>query len=191
MGTKHVIFQSFSISALSSDLLKFYIGALPEHTGLYYIKGGIPAIVTLIILLSKGYGKYEVKTSQSDKKTSMCWIVIPIIHYVTNIGYFGIIFIFNIIMFIVVMQKAKRVTSEKQKNVMKKSCAIVGLTSILGIIWGLTFFSFGHMLLPQIYLFTILNSLQGFFILLWSCHLRHQTGTTSSTNSTNQTSVSK
>ncbi|ETE60880.1 G-protein coupled receptor 56 [Ophiophagus hannah] len=46
---------------------------------------------------------------------------------------------------------------------------LLGLSCILGIPWGLVFFAVasGTFKLVAVYLFTIINSLQGFLIFLW------------------------
>ncbi|MED6285814.1 hypothetical protein CHARACLAT_033058 [Characodon lateralis] len=41
----------------------------------------------------------------------------------------------------------------------------------MGITWGLAFLGSGYVNYPVLYLFCILNSLQGFFIFVWICLL--------------------
>lgn len=40
-------------------------------------------------------------------------------------------------------------------------CSLLGITTLLGITWGLVFFSFGQLTTAALYSFSILNSLQG------------------------------
>ncbi|CAB1438536.1 unnamed protein product [Pleuronectes platessa] len=50
----------------------------------------------------------------------------------------------------------------------RDTCTLLGVTTLLGLTWGLVLFSFGSLTVPGLYLFCILNSLQGVFIFLWS-----------------------
>ncbi|CAI9532543.1 unnamed protein product, partial [Staurois parvus] len=47
--------------------------------------------------------------------------------------------------------------------------SVAGITFLLGITWGLGFFSFGPGKIVIQFLFTIFNSLQGFFIFFFYC----------------------
>lgn len=48
-------------------------------------------------------------------------------------------------------------------------CSLLGITTLLGITWGLIFFSFGQLTTAALYPFSILNSLQGLLNLPWLC----------------------
>nr|XP_014352383.1 PREDICTED: adhesion G-protein coupled receptor G5-like [Latimeria chalumnae] len=149
---------------------------------------GLPvSLVSLILIIKKeAYGFYAIQTEGSYKNASMCWITDPTVHYVTNVGYFGCIFVSNTIILVIMALKLLNLTSANRPR-WKDACMILGFTSLLGITWGLAFFSFGSLLLPQLYLFTIINSLQGFFVLLWYCALRRQKKKASSNNTTQAT----
>lgn len=51
-------------------------------------------------------------------------------------------------------------------KVIKSICRLLGVVALLGLTWGLAFFSFGQLTTPSLYLFCILNSLQGLHNLL-------------------------
>ncbi|XP_043563128.1 adhesion G-protein coupled receptor G5-like isoform X1 [Chiloscyllium plagiosum] len=144
--------------------IKYYIQKLAV------IGWGLPAIVVLIcIAIPDIYGEFVIE-KQDGKNTSMCWIKEKVVHYITNCGYFSIIFFGNTIILITVCTKLfylKRQRTEEQGSVWKDLWTILGLCCLLGITWALAFFSFGPLRLVEIYLFTIFNSLQGFFIFLW------------------------
>uniref|UniRef100_A0AAQ4R9M0 Adhesion G protein-coupled receptor G2a n=1 Tax=Gasterosteus aculeatus aculeatus TaxID=481459 RepID=A0AAQ4R9M0_GASAC len=50
--------------------------------------------------------------------------------------------------------------------------SIVGLIVLLGLTWGFSLFAWGPLYLPFVYLFTIFNSLQGFFVFIFHCAVK-------------------
>lgn len=60
------------------------------------------------------------------------------------------------------MMRALRSNMDSQRKRVKKDIVtVLGLTCLLGTTWALAFLSFGAFLIPQLFLFTIINSLQG------------------------------
>uniref|UniRef100_A0AAY5KFY8 G-protein coupled receptors family 2 profile 2 domain-containing protein n=1 Tax=Esox lucius TaxID=8010 RepID=A0AAY5KFY8_ESOLU len=55
---------------------------------------------------------------------------------------------------------------------LQASEAVASLTFLLGLTWPITFFTWGPARVPLLYLFTILNSLQGFFIFVFHCLMK-------------------
>ncbi|MEQ2309395.1 hypothetical protein AMECASPLE_038213, partial [Ameca splendens] len=120
-----------------------------------------------------------------------CWITDDSFFYSLNLVYYTIIFIFNSGILMAVASsicKMKRVlkthskhracTDGKSSGVPQRfstSCqsgfTLLGLTCLMGITWGLAFLGSGYVNYPVLYLFCILNSLQGFFIFVWICLL--------------------
>ncbi|XP_053311847.1 adhesion G-protein coupled receptor G2 [Spea bombifrons] len=136
---------------------------------------GLPAVVVAIILaVNKDlYGLQSSGKYPNGSSDDFCWIH-EIIFYVTVVGYFGIIFLLNVSMFIVVLIQLCRIKKQKQLGYQRKTTlqdlrSVAGITVLLGITWGLAFFSWGPGKVVIIYLFTIFNTLQGFFIFIFYC----------------------
>ncbi|CAB1339601.1 unnamed protein product [Coregonus sp. 'balchen'] len=92
---------------------------------------------------------------------------------VTTVGLFGLVFVFNLGMLAVTVRRllclhTEQMSGEKGRA-RRDTCTVLGITCLLGITWGIIFFSFGQLTTPGLYLFCVLNSLQGFFIFLWFC----------------------
>ncbi|XP_054899561.1 adhesion G-protein coupled receptor G2 [Poeciliopsis prolifica] len=137
---------------------------------------GVPMIVVIIVIaIDKNiyglmsYGKFPDGTSDD-----FCWIKNDIAFYVAVVAYFGVIFIFNIIMFGVVLVQLHRIKKQNPHNNKHRSTAqdarsVIGITLLLGLTWGFAFFAWGPVNLAFMYLFAIFNSLQGFFIFVFHC----------------------
>lgn len=98
-----------------------------------------------------------------------CWITEDYITYGVNISYFTLLFLFNTGVLITVSKKIfllhKKVDKRHSKMPACKDIGtVLGLMCLLGIAWGLVFFTSGYTNLPILYLFCILNSLQGRFL---------------------------
>ena len=65
--------------------------------------------------------------------------------------------------------KIRRKTAETDKNNLQWILGTVSLTFILGITWLFGFLFFSQESITLAYVFTILNSLQGFFIFIVFC----------------------
>lgn len=97
--------------------------------------------------------------SPGESLSSRCWLTSLPAHYAT-LCYAGLILLFNMLVLGRVVMILRRI--RRQKGQARKDWAtVLGLTCLLGTTWGLAFFSFGVFLVPHLYLFTILNSLQG------------------------------
>ncbi|KAB1273340.1 Adhesion G-protein coupled receptor G5 [Camelus dromedarius] len=144
---------------------------------------GVPASLVLLLVAVKSsvYGPYVIPLSNSQgnstgfQNMSICWVRNPGVHSVLVMGYGGLTSLFNL----VVLAWALRVLHKlraKEKAPGPRACrdtvTVLGLTVLLGTTWALAFFSFGVFLLPQLFLFTIFNSLYGFFLFLWFCSQR-------------------
>ena len=97
--------------------------------------------------------------SPRESPSARCWLTSPPAHHAT-LCYAGLILLFNTLVLGRVVMILRRIRRQKEQA-RKDWVTVLGLTSLLGTTWGLAFFSFGVFLVPQLYLFTILNSLQG------------------------------
>ncbi|KAJ8278162.1 hypothetical protein GJAV_G00084580 [Gymnothorax javanicus] len=140
---------------------------------------GVPLIVVIIVIaINKdnygllSYGKYD--DGSSDE---FCWIRNDIAFYVAVVAYFCLVFVVNLAMFVVVMVQLRRIKRQnphgtQHRNGLQDLRSVAGLTFLLGLTWGFAFFAWGPVNLAFMYIFAILNSLQGFFIFVFHCALK-------------------
>ncbi|XP_045895829.1 serine-rich adhesin for platelets isoform X2 [Micropterus dolomieu] len=140
---------------------------------------GVPMIVVIIVIaINKdnyglvSYGKFTDGTSDD-----FCWLKNDIAFYVAVVAYFCVIFLFNFVMFIVVLVQLCRIKRQNPHNSHHRTTlhdvrSVVGITFLLGLTWGFAFFAWGPVNLPFMYLFAIFNSFQGLFIFVFHCALK-------------------
>ncbi|XP_032911910.1 adhesion G-protein coupled receptor G6 isoform X2 [Catharus ustulatus] len=145
---------------------------------------GLPALVIAIILASANtnashvYGKdLYGRDANGQGGDDFCWIKNEVVFYVTCAGYFGIMFLMNVAMFIVVMvqicgRNGKRTNRTLKEEILRNLRSVVSLTFLLGMTWGFAFFAWGSLTLAFLYLFSIFNSLQGLFIFVFHCAMK-------------------
>ncbi|NXM48490.1 AGRG2 protein, partial [Gymnorhina tibicen] len=134
---------------------------------------GLPVVVVSIVLAVSpdNYGLITTGKISINGPDEFCWIKNRIVFYITAVGYFCLIFLINISMFIVVLIQLCRIKKKKQLGAQRKTSiqdlrSVAGLTFLLGITWGFAFFTVNEVFT---YLFTIFNTLQGFFIFIFYC----------------------
>nr|XP_012640132.1 adhesion G-protein coupled receptor G2 isoform X2 [Microcebus murinus] len=137
---------------------------------------GLPAVVVTIVLTISpdNYGLGSYGKFPNGSPDDFCWINSNAVFYITVVGYFCVIFLLNISMFIVVLVQLCRIKKKKQLGAQRKTSiqdlrSIAGLTFLLGITWGFAFFAWGPVNVTFMYLFAIFNTLQGFFIFIFYC----------------------
>ncbi|XP_004626107.1 adhesion G-protein coupled receptor G5 [Octodon degus] len=145
---------------------------------------GVPAFLVLLLLIIKSsvYGPYVIPVTHSQENgtgiqnVSMCWVRSPVVHSILVMGYGGLTILFNLVVLAWALRVLRRLRVRKKgpgPRACRDSVTVLGLTVLLGTTWALAFFSFGVFLLPQLFLFSIFNSLYGFFFFLWFCSQRY------------------
>ncbi|XP_051577996.1 adhesion G-protein coupled receptor G5-like [Myxocyprinus asiaticus] len=137
---------------------------------------GIPALLVGGLLTVHDshhfYGTKEVKLLDTNT-TKFCWITEPVVLYGVNLCYFSLVFLFNSLILVTVSREILKLkhldNKQKKRAVCKDASTVLGLMCLLGTSWGLVFFSTGYTNYPILYLFCILNTMQGFSIFLWIC----------------------
>ncbi|KAM4546072.1 uncharacterized protein PAE49_018501 isoform 2-T2 [Odontesthes bonariensis] len=140
---------------------------------------GVPMIVVIIVIaIDKdnyglvSYGKFTDGTSDE-----FCWLRNDVAFYVAVVAYYCVIFLFNFIMFIVVLVQMRRIRKQNPHNSQYRTSlqdvrSVVGITILLGLTWGFAFFAWEPVNLAFMYLFAIFNSLQGFFLFIFHCAVK-------------------
>uniref|UniRef100_A0A3B3HHW8 Adhesion G protein-coupled receptor G3 n=2 Tax=Oryzias latipes TaxID=8090 RepID=A0A3B3HHW8_ORYLA len=182
-------FTWMAIEALHLYLL--LIKVFNTHYKYYLLKlsvvgWGVPGLIVAVSLgvrdFKQLYGAKELAMLDTNQTSTICWITDDSFFYSLNLVYFTLIFIFNSGILMAVGSSicrmntlVKRSAGKTQGDVdrFNASCrsglTLLGLTCLLGTTWGLAFLGSGYVNYPILYLFCILNSLQGFFIFMWIC----------------------
>ncbi|XP_068577571.1 adhesion G-protein coupled receptor G5-like [Cebidichthys violaceus] len=162
----------------------FFIEALHLHLNLwkpltdkhYMYKicasGWVTPAAVVIPLLALGQYDFLVIYTDDGNSAKMCWISDAAVHQGVNVGYYAVVFIFTFVVFImtvrqIVLLKPTAGKPQHSSSTKTNSISIFGLFVLLGIAWGFAFFSHGPLLIASYYLFTILNSFQGFFLFIY------------------------
>ncbi|XP_060506666.1 adhesion G-protein coupled receptor G5 isoform X1 [Panthera onca] len=141
---------------------------------------GVPALLVLLLLVDQNsvYGPHTIPLFDSwgngtgFQNHSICWVRSRWVHNILVMGYGGLTSLFNLVVLAWALRAVRRLRTQEKvpgTRACRDSVTVLGLTMLLGTTWALAFFSFGVFLLPQLFLFTIFNSLYGFFLFLWFC----------------------
>ncbi|XP_061100229.1 adhesion G protein-coupled receptor G3-like [Conger conger] len=131
---------------------------------------GLPAFLVVVFVCINGvYGTRDI-TPSSDITSpySMCWIMDTpsgwVIHYLTNVTFPVAVVIAGLGMLVLVLNTALNRKEWGQNQVTFLS--IWGLSCLFGCTWGLGLLNFGPLSAVTLFLFCIINGLQGFFLLV-------------------------
>ncbi|NWW85068.1 AGRG3 protein, partial [Rhynochetos jubatus] len=177
--THYCLLCFFTWTALEGcHLYLLFVKVLGTYIHHYLVKlclvgWGLPALMVGVAGAIDSYGDYSIRSTDHQAIAHLCWITPKrvLVHYITNCGYFGLIFLFNVVVFGVVTQKScclqGRGVVQGDRKAWKVALVAMGLFCLLGATWALAFLTHGTSSVLVLYLFTILNSLQGIFIFIW------------------------
>ncbi|XP_034297522.1 adhesion G-protein coupled receptor G4 [Pantherophis guttatus] len=164
-------------------LVKVFKVYIPYYMLKFSIAGwGIPAlIVTVVLSINKDfYGtEYALRRSANSPSMQFCWIQDNWVFYISLVGYFILVFLINISMFVTVLCQIRvmktnnpRARKDRSQEFLLDLKRIISLTFLLGLTWGFAFFAWGPLKTGFMYVFAICNSLQGFFIFVFYCLMK-------------------
>ncbi|KAM6961286.1 adhesion G-protein coupled receptor G2-like [Aplochiton taeniatus] len=146
-----------------------------------YVAGWVPSALVVMVLASMSkYTLLQINTD--DQPVEMCWLTDIYVHYTVNIGYYAIVFVLTLGVFIIVVRQILFLRKKAAKGPSggtpspSSPLSILGLFFLLGITWGFAFFSYGALTIPSYYIFSILNSFQGFFLFIYYYKVRRSVG---------------
>ncbi|XP_061581599.1 adhesion G-protein coupled receptor G4 [Cololabis saira] len=182
----YFLLASFTWMGLEAVQLYFMVvKVFNTYVPMYMLKlcavgWGIPlVIVSLVLAIDKdayGSSPTEKATVSLQSTEHFCWLQNDISFYVTVVGFILLVLVFNASMFVVVLIQIKKTStnkkSTKRSSTLRELRAALSLTVLLGLTWSMGFFSFGPGRLVIMYLFTICNTLQGFFVFLFHCVMK-------------------
>ncbi|XP_037635374.1 adhesion G-protein coupled receptor G6 [Sebastes umbrosus] len=140
---------------------------------------GVPlVIVSLVLAIDKdAYGSnVSEESTLAFQSAEFCWIQNDVFFYVTVVAFILLILLCNIFVFIVVLIQIRQMKANKRSTNSSSALydlrAVASLTVLLGLTWLMGFFSFGPGRVVLLYLFTIANTFQGFFVFLFHCLMK-------------------
>ncbi|XP_074057178.1 adhesion G-protein coupled receptor G4 [Macrotis lagotis] len=132
---------------------------------------GIPAGIIGISLLKNREFYGFLKES-----TRLCWFQDNFIFYFTIVGYFCLIFLINVSIFLIIFCQINSIHWQKYKTwtkmILHDLKSTSSLTFLMGLTWGLAFFARGPMRIIFLCLFSLSNITQGFVIFIFHCLLK-------------------
>ncbi|XP_058252494.1 adhesion G-protein coupled receptor G4 [Hemibagrus wyckioides] len=138
---------------------------------------GLPLIIVSVVLAvdKTCYGNTQSLLS-TEELSSFCWLQNNVAFYVTVVAFVVLILVCNISVFGVVLVQIRGMQLSKEASrcsrMLHEMRVVASLTFLLGLTWMLAFFTWGPMQVPFLYIFSLLNTLQGFFIFLFHCLMK-------------------
>ncbi|XP_028995683.1 adhesion G-protein coupled receptor G5 [Betta splendens] len=131
---------------------------------------GTPAVVVLLMLIMQKYG-LQVLDVEGGSAAKLCWIPDAAVQQGVNVGYYAVVFVLTLAVFVATVRQLlllqTRAEEPQRRSIGSRVASVLGLLLLLGVTWAVAFFSYGPLLVPSYYIFTILNSFQGFFLFIY------------------------
>ncbi|XP_041052135.1 adhesion G-protein coupled receptor G2-like [Carcharodon carcharias] len=138
---------------------------------------GVPAVVVgMLLCINVDIYGYKTKTRSANPADS-CWLKNDTAFYISVVAYFGLVFLINLSMFIVVLNQIQAMRSKRHCDrapdiIVHHLKSSSSLTILLGLTWAFAFFAWGPAQVTFLYFFSIVNTLQGFFIFVFHCVMK-------------------
>ncbi|XP_077466014.1 adhesion G protein-coupled receptor G4a [Stigmatopora argus] len=183
----YFLLASFSWMALEAihmyfALVKIFNTYVPAYIFKFCAMGwGVPlVIISLVLLIDKdAYGNILSSTAaaRTNSVDQFCWLQDNAVFYATVVAFVLLVLLANMSMFVVVLLQIRKMGPNKKEGSNSRSTlqnmrAVASLTILLGLTWVTGFFTFGPGRVVLMYLFTIFNTLQGFFVFLFHCLMK-------------------
>uniref|UniRef100_UPI003AB0C1B4 adhesion G protein-coupled receptor G3-like n=1 Tax=Centroberyx gerrardi TaxID=166262 RepID=UPI003AB0C1B4 len=196
----YTMLATFSWFFIEAFHLYLQLRNVPTEIKHYMVKicitGWVTPALVVIAIVAAGKYTYMVINTDDGNSVKMCWISDVSVHQGVNIGYYAVVFIFTFLVFIMVvwhifLRSPKAGNTQETSSIKTNTFSILSLLLLLGITWAFAFFSYGPMVIASYYIFTILNSFQGFFLFFYYYNISKTVGEDrSSTRSSSGTATS-
>ncbi|CAM4613824.1 unnamed protein product [Leuciscus chuanchicus] len=160
-------------------LVKVFNSYVPSYMLKFCALGwGLPLLVVSLVLAIdiNSYGADLSRALFQEDSTAFCWVKRDVTFYVTVVSFVTLIMVCNVCVFAVVLVQIRKMRVNKpasnRKGFLHDLRVVASLTFLLGLTWMLAFVAWGPAKTPLLYLFSFLNSLQGFFIFLFYCLMK-------------------
>ncbi|XP_071193387.1 adhesion G-protein coupled receptor G2-like [Salvelinus alpinus] len=152
-------------------LVKVFNVYVPSYILKFCFLGwGIPLAICCVVLVVKreSYGSSLGSESMEplDNSEAFCWIQDEVAFYVSVVGYILLVLLCNMAIFVVVLVQIRHMRVNQPAGIhsgllLQDLKGVSSLTFLLGLTWTVAFFAWGPAKVPFLYLFCVLNSLQG------------------------------
>uniref|UniRef100_H3CGG3 Adhesion G protein-coupled receptor G4b n=1 Tax=Tetraodon nigroviridis TaxID=99883 RepID=H3CGG3_TETNG len=158
-------------------LVKVFNVYVPSYILKFCVLGwGAPLLICSLVFVVKNYNLYAGTLASTLSPPSLsCFIQNDVTFYVCGC-YAVLVFLFNIAIFVVVLIQIRHMKvnspAGSRHGLVHHLKGAASLTLLLGLTWTVGFFTWGPARIFMLYLFSGLNSLQGFFIFIFHCLMK-------------------